>query len=100
MKKASAIIVHNSEFLSMFGKTYPEKPFIVVADPLEYIGSDKIERKDNQILFVCSFDHDEPIDAIINTIERTPDFNFVITADAKKLPAINVNDSKPAKTSI
>lgn len=87
MKKSSAIIVHNSEFLSMFGKTYPEKPFIVVADPLQYIGSDTIARKDNQILFVCSFDHDEPIDAIVNTIERTPDFNFVITADPKKLPA-------------
>ena len=86
MKKAKAIIVHNSEFLALFGKTYPEKPFIVVADPLEYIESD-IRRKKNQILFVCSFDLDEPIDAIINTIERTPDYNFVITADPKKLPA-------------
>ena len=87
MKKSRAIIVHNSEFLVLFGKTYPQKPFIVVADPLEYIAPKGASRKKNQILFVCSFDLDEPIDAIISTIERTPDYNFVITADPKKLPA-------------
>ena len=87
MKKSKAIIVHNSEFLAMFGKTYPSKPFIVVADPLQYIEANGTVRKNNQILFVCSFDHDEPIEAIISTIERTPDYNFVITADPKKLPA-------------
>ncbi|MEM8485194.1 MAG: glycosyltransferase [Bacteroidota bacterium] len=87
MKKSKAIIVHNPEFLALFGKTFPQKPFIVVADPLQYIESKDVSRTDNQILFVCSFDHDEPIDAIINTIERTPDYNFVITADPKKLPA-------------
>lgn len=87
MRKSKAIVVHNSEFLALFGKTYPEKPFIVVADPLQYIEVDGATRKENQILFVCSFDVDEPIDAIIDTIERTPDYNFVITADPKKLPA-------------
>ena len=87
MQKSKAIIVHNSEFLAMFGKTFPKKPFIVVADPLQYIDAKGVARKKNQILFVCSFDHDEPIEAIINTIERTPDYNFVITADPKKLPA-------------
>ncbi len=86
MKKSKAIIVHNTEFLSLFGKTFPQKPFIVVADPLQYIDANGTDRKNNQILFVCSFDLDEPIDAIINTIERTPDYNFVITADPKKLP--------------
>ena len=86
MEKSKAIIVHNSEFLAMFGKTFPKKPFIVVADPLQYIDPKEVQRKKNQILFVCSFDHDEPIEAIINTIERTPDYNFVITADPKKLP--------------
>ncbi len=87
MRKSKAIVVHNSEFLALFGKTYPEKPFIVIADPLQYIEVQTATRKPNQILFVCSFDLDEPIDAIINTIERTPDYNFVITADPKKLPA-------------
>ncbi len=87
MEKSKAIIVHNPEFLALFGNTFPKKPFIVVADPLQYIESKDVSRKKNQILFVCSFDLDEPIDAIIDTIERTPDYNFVITADPKKLPA-------------
>lgn len=87
MKKASAVVVHNVEFLNLFRDDYPDKPFFVVADPLQYIEAPGTQRKDNQFMFICSFDQDEPIEAIIGTIEKSPDKNFVITADPKKLPA-------------
>ena len=86
MRKAKTVLVHNPEVLALFGKQYPKKSFYVVADPLQPIAVPGAERKSNQILFICSFDLDEPIDAIIETIEKTPEFNFVITADHKKLP--------------
>lgn len=87
MRKAKTIVVHNQEFQALFQGKYKDKPFIVVADPLQPIAVPDVEREENQILFICSFDLDEPIDAIIDTIERVPDYNFVITADHKKLPA-------------
>ena len=87
MKKAKTVVVHNPEVLDLFHKNYPEKSFFVVADPLQPISVPGLAREKNKILFICSFDHDEPIDAIIETIEQVPDFQFVITADHKKLPA-------------
>jgi hypothetical protein len=88
MRKASAIVVHNVEFLELFRGEYPEKPYFVVSDPLQYIEAPGVRRKEKQIMFICSFDQDEPIDAIIGTIENSPDYTFVITANARKLPAV------------
>ena len=86
MKKAKTVVVHNEEFLKLFRDWYPEKSFFVVSDPLQYIEA-PVERKPDQILFICSFDPDEPIDAIIGTIEQVPEYTFVITADPIKLTA-------------
>ena len=77
-------MVHNEEFMGLFKSQYQEKPFYVVPDPVQYIGS-RVKRKQDQILFICSFDHDEPIDAIIETIKRVPETTFVITADPVRL---------------
>jgi glycosyltransferase involved in cell wall biosynthesis len=88
MRKAIAIVVHNVEFLELFRGEYPEKPYFVVSDPLQYIEAPGVRRKEKQIMFICSFDQDEPIDAIIGTIENSPDYTFVITANARKLPAV------------
>lgn len=88
MRKAETVVVHNPEIKELFSKDYAEKSFFVIADPLQAIEVAGAKRKNNQILFICSFDHDEPIDAIIETIEQVADYNFVITADHKKLPAL------------
>ena len=84
MKKAQTVVVHNEEFLKLFRDWYPEKSFYVISDPLQYIEA-PVERKKDQILFICSFDPDEPIDAIIGTIKQVPEMTFVITADPIKL---------------
>jgi glycosyltransferase involved in cell wall biosynthesis len=87
MKKARAVLVHNAEVLDLFHKDYPEKPFFVVSDPLQRIDVAGAVREKNKILFICSFDPDEPVETIAEVIERVPDFTFVITADLHKLPA-------------
>ena len=43
------------------------------------------QRLKNQILVICSFSVDEPVDVIIESICRLPDYNFIITADINKL---------------
>ena len=86
IKRAKGVMVHNEEFLHRFKDRFPDKPFYVVPDPVRYIGA-HVERKRNQVMFICSFDHDEPIDAIIATIQRMPEVTFVITADPIKLSA-------------
>ena len=84
INKAKGVMVHNDEFLERFRGMYPQKPFYVVPDPVQYIGS-RLKRKLDQILFICSFDHDEPIEAIIETIRQVPKTTFVITADPVRL---------------
>ena len=84
MDRSQGVIVHNEEFQGLFRDRYPEKPFYVVQDPVQYISA-PVKRNTNQILFICSFDHDEPIEAIIGTIQRLPKITFVITADPIKL---------------
>lgn len=86
MKKAKAVVVHNAEVERLFSKDYPTKSFYVIADPIQDIRVAGTGCLANQILFICSFDHDEPIDVIIDVIEQTPGYTFVITADPKKLP--------------
>lgn len=87
MRRARAVLVHNPEVLQIFGRDYPDKPFFVVADPLQRIEAPGAIRAPNQILFICSFDPDEPVEAIAAVIERVPEYTFTITANLKKLPA-------------
>jgi len=84
MNRAQGVMVHNEEFLPLFKGMYPDTPYYVVPDPVRYIGS-RVIRKANQILFLCSFDEDEPVDAIIRTIQQAPEITFVITADPFRL---------------
>ena len=86
LKKSKALIVHNEEFAKLFQSDYPEKTFYVISDPLQDIRVENAKREDNKILFVCSFDPDEPIDIITEVIEKVPEYTFVITADPIKLP--------------
>lgn len=87
MRRARAVLVHNPEVLDLFQADYPDKPFFIVADPLQRIEVPGAIREPNKILFICSFDPDEPVDTIARVIEQVPDTTFVITADLKKIPA-------------
>lgn len=87
MHKAEGIIVHNAEVLALARGGYPTIMFYVISDPLQLIKlADRTARREQRFLFICSFDEDEPIDTIIQVIEALPEYEFVITADVKKLP--------------
>jgi glycosyltransferase involved in cell wall biosynthesis len=86
MRRARAVLVHNPEVLELFGSTYPGKSFFVVADPIERIEVSDVIREEHKILFICSFDLDEPIELIADVVEAVPECTFVITADTTRLP--------------
>lgn len=85
ISKAHTVIVHNFEILQLAKKLFPSSNFISVLDPLEFISFPNNQRIKNQILVICSFGSDEPIDVIIDTIKTLPDYKFVITADINKI---------------
>jgi glycosyltransferase involved in cell wall biosynthesis len=98
--KAQAVIVHNSEVLQLAEKRYPSIPFLKVADPIEFIPPSIEGRHEKQILVICSFDTwDEPIDLLIDCINKLPDYTFVITADVYKL-STKLGDKLKACTNI
>ncbi len=87
MERADAVVVHNTEILNIARSQYPSVRFYVVSDPIvEIRSSDTVGRVPGRVLFICSFDRDEPVEAIIETIESLPDYDFIITADVEKLP--------------
>ena len=87
LKNALAIIVHNQEMYELVRGIYPSSKLFTISDPIEAIKpSQQPERKPQQILVIASFDPwDEPVDLLIETMEKLEDYNFVITANVKKL---------------
>lgn len=87
LRRAACVLVHNDEILEIAQHMHPDIDFVVLPDPIESIRFDGLEREPKQVLFVCSFDSDEPLDVIVETVEMASEFEFVITANAAKLPA-------------
>jgi len=85
IKNACAVVVHNHSILKVAKQAYPDMTFFNIPDPIEAIGSSEKERLKNQILVICSFDADEPVDILLDSIAKLPDYTFVITADPIKL---------------
>lgn len=87
LKNALAIIVHNQEMHELVSRIYPDSKLFTISDPIEAIKpSPQPERQPQQILVIASFDPwDEPVDLLIETMEKLEDYNFVITANIKKL---------------
>lgn len=86
IREARCVVVHNDEIRELASAMYPETGFLVLNDPIESIRVAGATRSISQILFICSFDADEPLEAIVATVESAPEFDFVITADPAKLP--------------
>ncbi|MEX0600907.1 MAG: hypothetical protein WD205_09710, partial [Rhodothermales bacterium] len=63
---------------------YPDISFHVIADPIDRI-TVNTSRHPRQVLFICSFDPDEPQDVIVRVVESMPEYQFVLTADVRKL---------------
>lgn len=86
LKNALAIIVHNHGILKLAKQTYPSLTIFNIPDPIEEINSISGKRLKNQVLVICSFDSDEPVDILLESIAELPTYNFIITADPLKLP--------------
>ncbi len=86
IRHARAVIVHNHGILKLARKTYPEVTFFNIPDPLEPISGFSVERLSNQVLVICSFDPDEPVEVLLESIARLNQYNFIVTADVLKLP--------------
>jgi len=82
--KAKKIIVHNSDMLSKALKYKDRNDILIVNDPLLRINNDT-KRENNKITFICSFAEDEPLEVILEVIERLPNYHFFITANVNKL---------------
>lgn len=86
IKHASCVLVHNDEILEIARGMHPGVEFLVLMDPIESIKVPDLARDAKQVLFICSFDSDEPLEAIVGTVEGVPELEFVITANPAKLP--------------
>jgi glycosyltransferase involved in cell wall biosynthesis len=87
IRHARAVIVHNHGILKLAKQSYPDVNFFNIPDPLEAISGFAVERLRNQILVICSFDPDEPVEVFLESIARLPHYNFIVTADILKLPS-------------
>lgn len=87
LNRATAVLAHNEEVLKIARERFVGAPLTVLRDPLGTLpkGSPS-ERVRDQVLVIASFGADEPIDALLDTIEYAPDTTFVLTADPAKLP--------------
>ena len=88
IRKARAIVVHNTEIEQVAKQMYPEAELFNISDPIAYIAPVKDRsRQEKQILVISSFDPwDEPVELLIKTISKLPEYTFMVTADAGKLP--------------
>ncbi|NJM45559.1 MAG: glycosyltransferase family 4 protein [Alkalinema sp. RU_4_3] len=86
LKNAAAVIVHNHGILALAKQDYPDITFFNIPDPLEAIESYQAKRIERQIFVICSFDPDEPVEMLLDSMAQLPDHTFILTADALKLP--------------
>jgi glycosyltransferase involved in cell wall biosynthesis len=88
--RAVAVIVHHRLVQDVARERVHASRLLVIPDPVEPIIW-PVSREPRRVLFICSFDPNEPIEIIAETIEAMPDYNFYITANTMKLsPAIRV----------
>lgn len=83
---SKAMIVHNEEIYQIAMAQYPKTKIFNIADPIGEITNDSASRRTHQLLLICSFDSDEPIEVIIKAIENLPTYTFIITGNILKLP--------------
>jgi glycosyltransferase involved in cell wall biosynthesis len=85
IRRAAALIAHNSEIGTIIKEQFPSSRVFTIADPLQVIGDGTRSRDTRNILFICSFGYDEPVRLILDTALALPEFTFTLTADVQKL---------------
>jgi glycosyltransferase involved in cell wall biosynthesis len=88
LHRAQAVIVHHRIIQDVARQRLPESRLVAISDPIEPI-SWPVLREPRRVLFICSFDPNEPVEIIAEVIEAMPEYSFYITANVNKLaPAI------------
>jgi glycosyltransferase involved in cell wall biosynthesis len=88
LRRAQAVIVHHRIIQDVARQRVPESRLLAISDPIEPI-SWPVSREPGRVLFICSFDPNEPVEIIAEVIEAMPEYSFYITANVNKLaPAI------------
>jgi glycosyltransferase involved in cell wall biosynthesis len=85
LNRAVALIAHNSEIASALSDRVPSANVVVIQDPIQHIPVRGRAREKGSILFICSFDRDEPVELILNVIRALPSYHFTITANLQRL---------------
>ncbi len=86
LRRAAAVAVHNEEVAALAGHAFPGIAPTIVPDPVPPIVCEEVpERRQDQVLCICSFGTDEPVDVLVEAIELMPELTFVITANPERL---------------
>jgi hypothetical protein len=84
LHRAQAVIVHHRIIQDVARQRLPEAHLLAISDPIEPI-SWPVSRESRRVLFICSFDPNEPVEIIAEVIEAMPEYSFYITANVNKL---------------
>lgn len=86
-RRALAVVAHNDEAAALARRAFPGSSVLALRDPVTEIRSqrDGAGRITDQVLFICSFGGDEPLEVIFGLIQARPDLSFVITAPPHRL---------------
>lgn len=82
---AVALIVHNEEVAGIAARKFPSARIVTLRDPVVPFDIAGQRRVPNQVLPIFSFGSDEPVDLLLEVIERAPELDFVLTADPSRL---------------
>jgi len=93
MRKATAVIVHNPEILLIAQQKDSFCRYVIIGDPLTKI-SHHVSRNEDQIMLICSFSDDEPIDLFLELIQNMPHKKFIITGSETRIPINIYNNLK------
>jgi glycosyltransferase involved in cell wall biosynthesis len=85
LERAVALVAHNSEIACALSDRVPAARIVVIQDPIQQIDNGGRARRKGNVLFICSFDRDEPVELILEVIRALPAYHFTITANVQKL---------------
>ncbi|NRA36422.1 MAG: glycosyltransferase [Polyangiaceae bacterium] len=95
-KSATINLVHN-EGMRGFAEAQQSQlgSFRVLHDPVPDLQTEGVNTVADQVIAICSFHHDEPIDALLAGAALAPEISFRITGDTRRLSAAQLA-KKPA----
>jgi len=87
-RRALALVAHNQEARDIARNAFTGTNIIRLRDPIIEMSQPEgdTKRRRDQVLIICSFGADEPLEAIHDLISLRPNLLFLITAPTHRLP--------------